>query len=174
MTKKFIIFTIALSVLVIVLNFAFASILISEAGKIRILSLAIIISILEIAVIFGVLFWFFKSANTISKKEALRSFVLNTTDDGVVVYDSSHLVLYMNPKAEEFLGIKYSEVSDMPLKPDFSLRNPQLSKLIGTIFFSKPEPEYNRFFIKESEMTTGREKIFVKILKPKGLMQFQQ
>ena len=174
MTKKFIIFTTVLFVLVIVLNFAFASVLISEAGKIRILSLAMIISILEIAVIFAILFWFFKLANTLSKKEALRSFVLNTVDDGVIVYDSSHLVLYMNFKAEEFLGIKYSEIADMPLEADFSLRNPKLSKLIGTVFFSKPEPEYDRFFIKESEITLEKEKIFVKILKPKGLMQFQR
>ncbi|MEK7503225.1 MAG: hypothetical protein AAB556_02145 [Patescibacteria group bacterium] len=174
MVKKFIIFSVTLFILIIVLNFAFASASISGADKIRILSSAITVSIVEIAVIFAALFSFFKSANRLSQKESLRSFALNAVDDGVVLYNSSHLVLFMNSKAEEFLGVKYAEVADMPLNPEFSLRNPQFSKLIGTIFYSKPEPEHDRFFVKESEISVGKEKIFAKILKPKGLMQFQR
>jgi len=174
MLKKLIIFTIVLFVLVVVLNFSFVSASMSGEGKIRMLSLAIIISILEIIAIFGALFWFFKSGISFSKKEVLHSFALNSIDDGVILYNSSHVVLFMNSKAEEFLGVKYSEVLGTPLKPDLSLRNPQLSKLIGAVFYSKPEPEYDRFFIKELEMTAEKEKIFIKILKSKGLMQFQR
>lgn len=174
MVKKFVIFFAVFAVLAIVLNFSFASASISGAGKIRVLSLVIIISTLEIAVFWGTSFSFANSAKNYSKKEAIRSFALNSMDDGVVIYNGSHLVLYMNSKAEEFLGVKYEEVSDVPLNPDFSLRNPKLSKIVGAVFFSKPEPEYDRFFIKESEINLGREKVFAKTLKPKGLMQFQQ
>lgn len=174
MLKRFIFFVITFSLITIVLNFSFVSISMSGADKIRLLSLAIIISILQIAGIFGATFSFFKSAKVSSRKEVLNSFALNNIDDGIIVYNSSHLVLFINSKAEEFLGIKYAEISDTPLKPDLSLRNPKLSKLIGAVFYSKPDPEYDRFFIKESEMTIGKEKIFVKILKPKGLTQFHQ
>lgn len=168
--KRFFLFIIIFSFLIIVFNFSLVSASLEGASKIRLLSLSIILSILEIAVAALAFSVFFKSAAGFSKKENQLSLILNNTEQGILVHNISNEVILLNSKAEEILGINFKDVAGMPLSVESSLRNQKLNKLVGVVFYSKLEPEgEKKFSISNKEIRKDKDLFFLKTFKEEPL-----
>src|SRR3989344_7688594 len=116
--KRFFLLIAGFAFLLVIFNFSLISASLENASKVRLLSLSMIFSIFEIAISVFVFWIFFKSASGFSKRERQHSLVLNSNENGIIVHNSFNEVLFLNPKAEEALEIKFKDIAGVRLSKE--------------------------------------------------------
>ncbi|HEY4521827.1 MAG TPA: PAS domain-containing sensor histidine kinase [Candidatus Paceibacterota bacterium] len=159
--KRFFLLIAGFAFLLVIFNFSLISASLENASKIRLLSLSMVFSIFEISISIFVFWLFFKSASSFSKKEQQYFLVLNSIENGIVVYNSFNEVLFLNPKAEEILEIKFKDIVGIRLSKESSLRNHKLEKITELLVFSKLSGKEN-FEVENKEVSDGNQRFFIK------------
>ena len=162
--KRFFLLIVGFAFLVVIFNFSLISASLQNASKIRLLSLSMVFSIFEITISIFVFWLFYKSASVFSKRERQYSLIFNSSENGMIVHNSFNEVLFLNQKAEEFLEIKFKDVTGIRLSKESSLRNQKLEKIVELLVFSKLSPREN-FEVESKEVSDANQKFFVKTLK---------
>lgn len=106
----------------------------------RILNVALISFGLEILLIL-LLIWNYlnliRTADLFYAERNQREAILNSLYDGVIEYDEKSLVILMNPKAEELLGVKFNELRGQPVSVDL-IKDPARAKFRGLVELMYP------------------------------------
>jgi len=107
------------------------------ASSNRILNLAIISFLLEVLMVV-LLIWNYlnliKAATLFFQEKSQREAILNSLYDGVLEYDENFNIILINPKAEETLGIKFSNIAGIPITPDIAEKRPELKALAELMY----------------------------------------
>ena len=110
---------------------------IALAASTRISIVAIISFTLEILLVI-LLIWNYinliKVASLFFQEKSQREAILNSLYDGVLEYDENFNVRLLNPKAEEILGIKFSNIEKTPITPDIAQARPELKALAELMY----------------------------------------
>jgi len=110
---------------------------IALAASTRISIVAIISFILEILLVI-LLIWNYinliKAASLFFQEKSQREAILNSLYDGVLEYDENFNIRLLNPKAEEILGIKFSNIEKTPITPDIAQARPELKALAELMY----------------------------------------
>ncbi len=103
----------------------------------RILNVAVISFVLEMLLVF-LLIWNYlslaKTAQLFYDEKNQREAILNNLADGVVEYDDNSVIILMNPKAEELLGIKFNEIVGIKITPEFIKIQPRAQALVELMY----------------------------------------
>lgn len=107
------------------------------ASSNRILNLAIISFLLEVLMVV-LLIWNYlnliKAATLFFQEKSQREAILNSLYDGVLEYDENFNIILINPKAEETLGVKFSNIAGIPITPDIAEKRPELKALAELMY----------------------------------------
>ncbi|MDO8522911.1 MAG: ATP-binding protein [bacterium] len=107
------------------------------AASNRIFNLAVISFILEVLMVV-LLIWNYlnliKSATLFFQERNQREAILNSLYDGVLEYDENSMIVLMNPKAEEILGVSFHEIEGIAITPDIAKTRPELTALVELIY----------------------------------------
>lgn len=168
--KRLFLFITGFSFLIVIFNFSLVSASLEGASKIRMLSLSMILSVFEVAIVILTSLALFRSTLSFSKRERQLSLILNNVEYGVLVHNNLNEILFLNLRAEEILGIKFKDVVGIRLSTESSLRNQKLNKLVGVMFYSRLEPVgEKKFTISKQEIQKDGEIFFLKNLKEEPL-----
>ena len=75
-----------------------------------------------------------KTASLFFQEKNQREAILNSLYDGVLEYDENFKIKLLNPKAEEILGVKFSDIADTPITPDIAEKNSKLRALAELMY----------------------------------------
>lgn len=103
----------------------------------RISTVAIISFILEIFLVILLIWNYVNLINTASlffQEKNQREAILNSLYDGVIEYDEKSMVVLMNPKAEEILGVKFAAVKDIAITPEIMKEKPDFRNLVELMY----------------------------------------
>lgn len=97
--------------------------------------MTIVVLVSAVAVFLLVLFlWNYRNLLRTSKlfynEKREREAILRSLSDGVLEYDSNSRIVLMNPKAEEFLGVKFAEVKNTAITPELASENSKMKGLV--------------------------------------------
>src|SRR3989338_5067053 len=110
---------------------------IALAASTRISIVAIISFTLEILLVI-LLIWNYinliKVASLFFQEKSQKEAILNSLYDGVLEYDENFNIRLLNPKAEEILGIKFSNIEKTPITPDIAQARPELKALAELMY----------------------------------------
>ncbi|KKT29707.1 hypothetical protein A3G55_02080 [Candidatus Giovannonibacteria bacterium RIFCSPLOWO2_12_FULL_44_25] len=107
------------------------------ASSRRILSAAIISFVLEILLLFLLVWNYFnlvRAAALFYSERNQREAILNSLSDGVIEYNDQSQIILMNPRAEELLGVKFSDISGVVVTPELAKTNDKLKGLVELMY----------------------------------------
>ncbi|MBI2020963.1 Cache 3/Cache 2 fusion domain-containing protein [Candidatus Giovannonibacteria bacterium] len=123
----------------------------------RILNVAIISFGLEILLIILLIWNYFSLVSTAQlfyDERNQREAILNNLGDGVLEYNENSMIVLMNPKAEELLGVKFNEITGIKITPEFTKIQPRAQALVELLY-----PALAPFTSSAKEMHGTRSKI---------------
>ncbi len=147
--SQFLIFGGASIFVIIFSNIFLASVFLGKWGTPNILSLAMIFSFVDIAMITILIHKAARIASLFSKERSQFEAILKNLDDGVIEHDADMKIILMNPKAEDFLGVTYDEVKGLAISASLYKTRPNLEALTQilypslALFASPPKSAHN-------------------------------
>jgi len=96
---------------------------------------------LSIALFFFVLlllasgFWeIIKATKSVYREREERLSILASLSDGIIQYSADKKIIFMNPKAEEYFGVKQKDIADLKIVPDLWDDKPIYRALVEIIY----------------------------------------
>jgi signal transduction histidine kinase len=74
------------------------------------------------------------SAGLLLEERNHREAILNNLTDGIVEYDSNSRIILINPRAEDLLQIRFSEIQNKVITPDTANKEPHLRGLVELMY----------------------------------------